>query len=648
MNTPIRMDYVANDAEVIAAFKRQQQELEKERKQRKELESQIAAGTKAHKESEKAARDAAKAAEDAAKQQAKAQQEAANVIAATRTEAERYADQVARLDALKRQGLLTEDQYNRAIVAEKANLQSTKDAQMAAAKATAEHNKEIEDARKVLDSLKTPQDKYNERVQKLNAMRDKGLLSAEQHAAAVAKEGAALKSNSGAAESFGNNIGNAATKLGGLVAGFVSVQLVLQQVRAEYDALIARQGKAKDANIDLAKEQEALIENLGGEDAGKLFGQVRGLSQGTGIGEDKLTAAMNETLAARADMSLDAVFKAVETTAKVKKLDPAKIPVMAAATLDVQKQTGMGPEEALGFLMQLQSQSRVKSMSSLAENVTPGIGSVMEFGADRQTAAGIMAALSHGMGDVTGAQTKTSAIQLARQLEQFGGKGSDIGQLIKDIQADPQLQDMFLANSSFEAAALPAVRALLGGGKQAQQYAGAKAVFAQDPTGAMNAAVAARDTSPAIVLAEGQAALDNFVDQQRLADVAGAESAIVRESMQKIRDGLGRSQISQKTLGIFDDAASGGYQDFESAIADLEFERGAMRRGESDTTRALMFVPGATGVAAALQGRNAVQNIKQVEQLDRLIATLTDLNHRIGQAQNAGAMVNKAAAQKEK
>ncbi|MBL8815271.1 MAG: hypothetical protein JNL58_04520 [Planctomyces sp.] len=633
----ISFDMSANDQNVEKTLVQQQKEIAKLTAELEKLRTKTTENTKA-------AQDAAKTAAEQNKLAAEAQK----VITATRTETERHSAAVAKLDELKHKGLLTEEQYSRALEAERSGLQSTKDSQAAAAKATAEHNRELEESRRVIDGLKTPQDRYKERVERLNQLRDKGLLTTEQHAAAIAKEGQGLNTNAKAADTFGSSLSSAATKMGMMVAGFSAATFVLQQMRAEYDALIERQGRSRDKNLDLGKEQEALIENLGGEDAGKLFSQIRGLSKGTGIEEDRLTAAMNETLAARGDMSLDSVFKAVETTSKVKKLDPAKIPVMAAATLDVQKQTGMSAEESLGFLMQLQSQSRVKSLGSLAENVTPGIGAVMEFGADRQTAAGMMAALSHGMGDTTGAQTKTSAIQLARQLEAFGGKGSDLGQLMKDIQADPQLQEIFLANASFEAAALPAVRSLLGGGKQAQQFAGARSVFAQDPTGALNAAIAARGASPAIGLAEGKAQLDNFISQQQLADMAGAESAIVRESMQKIRDGLGRSRLSQSALQIFDDAASGGYQSFEDAIAALESEREAARIGQSDLTNALGFVPGASSTKTFLQSRNAVQNVRQIEQLDQLIAALQEQNKRLAAQQNAGAMAGKATAQRER
>ena len=118
--------------------------------------------------------------------------------------------------------------------------------------------------------------------------------------------------------------------------------------------------------------------------------------------------------------------------------------------------------------------------------------------------------------------------------------------------------------------------------------------------------------------------------------------------MQKIRDGLGRSKLSQTALQIFDDAASGGYQSFEDAIAALETERDAARIGQSDVTNALGFIPGQATTKGFVQGRNAVQNVRQVEQLDQLIAVLQEQNKRLAAQQNAGAMAGKAAAQRER
>lgn len=108
MVEPIRLDYAANDAEVIAAFKRQQAEMERERAARAALQRQI--------------NDNAKTQKDADREFSEGQREAQRVLAKTQTVQEKYAAAVSRLDDLHRKGHLTVEQYTRAVDQEKQSL----------------------------------------------------------------------------------------------------------------------------------------------------------------------------------------------------------------------------------------------------------------------------------------------------------------------------------------------------------------------------------------------------------------------------------------------------------------------------------------------------------------------------------------------
>lgn len=618
--TNIKFDMEANDENVQKVLVAQQKEIAK-------LTAEVAKMNAASDESKRIAKDQAKAQADLNKQQA----EANKIIEANKTETQKHADATEKLWKLKEQGLLTEEQYTQALANQTARLEDSAEAQQRKANAQAEANQMDAEAKRVIESLKGPEERRQERIKRLNDLRDKGLLSEQQHAAAIKKEGEALDSNAKSATSFTDALKQTAQGLGGMVAGFVSLTAVIGLLRAEWDAMMERQGRARDATINLASAQEQLIENLGGEDPEKMFARIRQLSKDTGIDEAQLTTAMNETLAARGDMSLEQVFNAVKTTSQVKRLNTGALPVMSGAVLDVQKQTGMDDKQALGFLMQLQSQSRVKSMGALAENVTPAIGSVMEFGADRNTAAAMVAALSHGMGDTTGAQSKTSAIQLAKQLEAFGGKGSDLGQLIKDIQADPQLQEIFLANSSFEAAALPAVRSLLGGGRQAEQFASARAAFGADPTGAVDQAVAARGASDAMQIADRNQSMKNVINQMQLGNVSGAESAVARDFISEFEKELGMGIVDQYTRSAIRELKNKGTMTFDEMANEVD---------QLATTTPLRRGPP--------QNREEfIERAREVQAMRDLAAEIRRQNDRFEAAQNAGAVAGKAQAQKE-
>lgn len=574
--------------------------------------------------------------------------------------------------------------------AETAKLTAQTQAHIDAKQAQAEAEREVAEvlkreaaeeaeAAKVTEKHRTATEKYNAAIAKLNMQRRQGLISVETHTRAMKAEQVAMQGSDQAVGKFQSSLGELGAMLATAGSGFSVMGLAIKGVRMEYDALLESQNKSRDANVTLGKAQEALLDNLGGANAGEVFGRINALSKEKGVMETDLTTAVNETMAAKADRSLDDVMKAVSSATDVSKADPSRIPVIASATLDVQKQTGMNTDQSLGYLKQLQSQSRVKDLQSLAQNVTPAIGGVMNFGADQATAGAMIAALSHGMGDTTGAQSKTAGIQLAKQLREFGGAGSDIGETIRTIQSDSGVRANFFGKkdeggfgATFEAAALPAIESLLSGGTQAQQFASAQAVFANDPIAALEEAKAARGASQAIGLVEKKNAFENAADHMRRKNVSGAESAVVREGLAEIRKATpGASGIVEWGTAISNDIASGGYQSAEQAIAQMDAQANDLEKGKTDQTSLKSWMMGITGGLLSRDDREkylAAQNLSNPEFVDqaKALREVVDLlklqlEHTAAQQEaaerlvqlqegrnNAGAMAGKAAAQKER
>lgn len=322
-----------------------------------------------------------------------------------------------------KEGKISADQYRQsfdALAKESATLTTDLNKLQAQIK---EDTADMKRAGVVIGQTEDKTEKYARAVKELDRLKAKGILTSKQHTTAIAAEQAKLNDTGVAAEKSGGMVSGLTGKMAGFVGGLASAGAVIGTIKAEYDALIERQGKSRDANISLAAEQEALLMNLGDADAKEVTGQIRDLSQSSGVKEENVTRAVNEAMAARADLDIKDVLDAVGTAAKVRKFAPSELAGLASATIDTQKQTGLGTDESLGFLMQLQAQSRTKDLKGLAENFTPAVGGIMNFGADRETAGGILAALSHGMGDTTGAQTGTSGIQLAKQLRAYGQQG---------------------------------------------------------------------------------------------------------------------------------------------------------------------------------------------------------------------------------
>jgi hypothetical protein len=108
MVEPLKMDYAVNDAEVIAAFKRQQNELEKERKARTELQKQINDNAAAQKAADKSATETAKA---FAAEQAKLAAAASKIAESVRTPLQAYKVGLSELVDHYKSGRLTQEEY---------------------------------------------------------------------------------------------------------------------------------------------------------------------------------------------------------------------------------------------------------------------------------------------------------------------------------------------------------------------------------------------------------------------------------------------------------------------------------------------------------------------------------------------------------
>lgn len=724
MSTPLRLDYAVNDADVIAAFKRQQAEMEKERKARQELEKQINSNASAQKTADKAAMESAK---NLATEQQKLSASAAKIAEAVRTPLAKYKAGLTELIDHYKSGRITQDDYRASVDKLKESYNDATGKTAAAAAAEKAHTAAVKDATAIAEKYATKEERVAIELKRLNELRAKGVLSAKDYDRAVKANAGTLDDVGSSADKSGGMVAGLTGKMAGFVGGLTSAGTVISFIKSEYDALIERQGKSKDANISLATEQEALLMNLGDAKAGEVGKDIRGLSQKSGVKEENITRAVNEAMAARADLDVKDVLAGVESATKVRKFAPSELAGLAGATIDTQKQTGLGTDESLGFLMQLQAQSRTNSLKGVAENFTPAVGGVMQLGADRQTAGGLLAALSHGMGDTQGSQSATSAIQLAKQLREYGQRGNPeanrqmealdaqhstegdalkseydrkqlglkdpeerlrlreelkqkqaalkaqqdeqktklsesapavpIGEVIAKMQEDPEYRKQFLKGkeqggfgATFEAKALPAIESLLSGGKQAEQYASAKAELGKDPLATLNKSIADRGEMSSIGIAEKDQALANIIDQEKLADTTGAESAVSRDRLREFRDQSGRWKIGSSLAGVAEDVVSGGKQTSESTVAAMQRELEMMKSGTTDATLALR-ASGSIGTFAAgrmeASNRANPETQAQVKVLEQILETTKQQLAAQAQGQHAGLVAGRANQQRE-
>ncbi len=383
--------------------------------------------------------------------------------------------------------------------------------------------------------------------------------------------------------------------------------------------------------------------------------KVRGLAKIRGIKEGTIAEAVSATLSARGDFAISDVTDAVGSVSKVKRLGGAsEMAGLGAAVLDTRKQTGLGTDQALGFLFQMQDIARTKSLNDLATNLTPAVGGVMKMGTDRQTSGALLAALSHGMGDATGANTATAGLSLADQLRKFA-PGQDLGKTIASLQGDAQLRQQFLAGASFEVKARPAIEGLLSGGKEAKDFAAFRQSLITDPTARLRTAEKNRDAVASIGIAERVQSGDARENAAQVADITGANSAIIRADIARMRSNLpGQSKVGNFARGIVDEVRTAGVMTPDYQVKVLEEQIAELRSGKTDINRvnqAGMAGFGSAGpLVGVVLGAFKEQQTAQSEATKKQIAILEEqlkLAQQQAAAAHAGVIAARANNQRE-
>lgn len=549
--------------------------------------------------------------------------------------------------------------------AAKAAAAAKAEASRLAAEAEREHSQAVREATAIADKYATKEERVAAELKRLNTLKEKGVLSSKDYARAVEAEQKKLSETGDAADKSGGLIGGLTSKMGQFVGGLGAASAVIAFIKSEYDALIERQGKSKDANISLAAAQSDALDNLDASMTPAEFAKrMKESSKRLGMSERDLTVAASSALSAKGDKSAADAISAVEASAKLNRFAPEKLPDMAASTLDLGKHLKMKPEEALGFLIGVGQSSRVVSLKNTAENIAPAIIGGVSQGIPKEKAAAIAASITGTAVDSTGKPTNTTMQALFGQLKEFGSaeygftggpehqqkvaaleaehvkqkaalkaqfdkeqislsqadmpaaqkaevkrqldakevearaalKASQEAQqsalsaqmpsftpeqMLDRIMKDPELKATFFRDkkfggygASFEKAMMPAVNQLLTPGTQGHNdyQAALAAQMKVNPQQLFDNAVRAKESLAPIQIALQDQKLGNVANQIQLADVKGAESAVIRQRMEEIRKAMGDVTLNRKLKGVIDDVSTGGMQSTQSALGTVRRE----------------------------------------------------------------------------
>lgn len=575
MAEPLRIDWATNDKDVIAAFKRQQAEMEKERKARQELQKQINSNAAADREAKKAAIDAARA---TSAEQKRLADDAAKIAVAVRTPLQTFKAGLKDLQGHLQSGRLSNDQYRAAVNQLKNAYDEASGKAERSRKALAAETAEKKEAEAITAKLLTREEQYSLKLKRLNELRDKGRLTADQHAKAVAKEKAGMQAAAPQAATFGQRMNEVAAGVLGANAAMAAGQKVVAVLREEYDRLIERQNKAGAVQISLAAAQENALSNLDQSMTPEAFLEtMRATSQDLGMSEKDLTNAAASALSAKGNKSADEAIQAVIAAAKFKRFASSDEQAgLAGTALDLGKSFNMSPEQSLGYLAQVQKTARVVSSKGMSENIAPAIIGAGQYGVDPTTAAAIAASLTSTSVDTTGAMTNTTMSSLFSQLRSFD-PGEDIGKTLRAVQHNAPLRDDFLKRARFEKRMQAPVESLLSGDMNNPGYAqfhnAQTMMHVADYQKSYDEELKKKEASPAIRAALIDQRLASGVEQIQLSDPRQGVSGIIRQRLAETRDALGQSGVASRVTGMIDDFASGGLQTPDTVVAALEQER---------------------------------------------------------------------------
>lgn len=265
---------------------------------------------------------------------------------------------------------------------------------------------------------------------------------------------------------MGASIDLTVDKLGGFVAGFVSVQAAAQVVSFAYKEQVELQREALELSQRVAASQQEAAKNLTGiSDAQtrSVLGQrAPAIASQTGFPDiAKLTDAIGAAFSASGD--LEKSLSAVSAAAELTRLTTDQITTVASGALDVARGSGIADaRQNLAFLLSAGKSARIEDPAKLAGTIAPtvasGVSTVPQQNREQaaREIAALFTTLNQQATDKSGDSTRTAVTTLLARMESFfSGKEGDPGTVagrLQRLQQDAELRSDFFAKPFGEVA----------------------------------------------------------------------------------------------------------------------------------------------------------------------------------------------------
>ena len=434
-------------------------------------------------------------------------------------------------------------------------------------------------AQKTLRDLETPQQRHNNRLKELSELLSRGKLNFEQFTGAAKQSHDQLAKATGAATDGAEAAGLFSGKILGVGTAIGGVAAIASRLKAEYDDLLQRQGKAGETQISLAAAQRMATFNLGNDQSltpAKMAEELAAIAGRTGVGQEQATKVFSDMLSARGDMKAVDVLPRLEAVLNAAP-DQGGLPVLGGATMSLGTEFGLSGKESLGFMLQAQAASPVVSLESLAMHSVPSMVSVSKFGDTPEQAAELVSGLASAGKDSRGAESGTASIQLAARLAQVLPSLGSTAERIEAVRNSKSLQSRVFSKEFGEAQYKPIFKELLTGGedsKSVQAYRGAQTAITspQEAAPVLERLLQQYESLPLAGTAAAGRVLGSGADQARAKDIFGGQSAVIRKGLNDVLEANNVSKSIRDLLGSKFDMATqlGSGNPIEEAIGILE------------------------------------------------------------------------------
>jgi hypothetical protein len=291
-------------------------------------------------------------------------------------------------------------------------------------------------AKRVYDETRTPQEQHAQRLRDLGTLLNQGKISYETWGRATKKAhedlNQQLSQTSQGHVGLGRLVSDWKGQIGGIVAGYLSIQGAQQLITQEMQRQEELRHKAAEATKTLATAQrEFLINYLAAAPRGMTeeqktaastaaLARIAALSKETGVSERDLTLRASAIFSSRQGATEQMAWEAVRESARVQPGELEGGRAMGVGAMDLMKVAeGISAARAMGMMVATAGMSHVWDVARVAEHGAPAIAAVAKTGGTPEEAAALFAWSTLALKDWTGAQSAVAARKAALSLEEW-------------------------------------------------------------------------------------------------------------------------------------------------------------------------------------------------------------------------------------